>query len=168
MSNAIETNIKMENILEKFIIYLKDTPLLEDKYNLYETGEFDYEHIEYTLLFMGDRDCYKDAYTYFKELIYYEFERRICDEGYDDIILILNDYRGADDDEYYEDDENIQDFIEVDGETDEDIWCANEYYKFERNMCQYVEYLLQTDSKNNKIEFIKNIIDCLNNPVCLK
>jgi hypothetical protein len=163
MSNAIETNIKMENILEKFIIYLKDTPRLED-----ETGEFDYGYVEYVLLFISDRNHYKDAYTYFKELIYYEFERAICDECYDDIILILNDYRGDDDDEYYEGDENIQVFIDENLDTDEDIWNANELYKFEKNMCQYVEYLLQTDSKNNKIEFIKNIIDCLNNPIYLK
>ena len=155
--NAIDTltNTKMESILEKFIIYLKDNALLEAS----DYDEFHYDYVEYILLFIGDRDCYKDAYTYLKELINCEFERTIIDECYEDnIIWILKDIRGVDDDDYYEDDENIQEFIDSEGETDEEIWIANENYKFERNMLQYIEYLLETNKKViNKVEFIKSI-----------
>ena len=115
MSNAIEleklTNTKMESILEKFIIYLKDnfnteqeTPnkvrinkklmiLIRDDGVVFDVNtlnaigiwdnilqevntnnfvlppieyiEFDAKYVENALLFLRERDEYKDAYTYF-------------------------------------------------------------------------------------------------------
>lgn len=106
----------------------------------------------------------------FKELVNAEFTRGFIDECYEDnIIWILNDYRGSNDDDFYEDDENIQDIIiDEDGEHDYEIWTDNEIYKFENNMVHYVGILLETTTEKNKVEFIKSIVDSLNSLVILK
>ena len=188
------TNIKIENILERYIIYLKDRfneVNHKDSFNCKDNKEFDYEYVEdnqpryedtelynYTLTNACDKKKYltflnyrKENYIYFKELVIDNFENLCDDDCYKyNIHNIVEEYRGQTDDEYFENNEYI--LNEIDSEDEEEInydnWESNNRYKFFENIEGYFEILLDEDYELNKIDFVKSIIDSLNNLVFLK
>ena len=105
MNNKQLTNIKIENILEMFIIYLKDNFTEE-----YEDEVFDYVYVKYALLMTGrqlpiyqEDDDDVDRLDYFKKLV---FDNFMDDDGYNSDIIdnIVEKYRGQSDVEYYAED----------------------------------------------------------------
>ena len=170
MNNKQLTNIKIENILEMFIIYLKDNFTEE-----YEDEVFDYVYVKYALLMTGrqlpiyQEDDY-DRLDYFKKLL---FDNFMDDDGYNSDIIdnIVEKYRGQSDVEYYAEDVYMLNEIdsEDEDETNYENWYINKRYMFLTNMGVYIEMMLLIEEHQlNKVDFIKSIIDSLNNPVFLK
>lgn len=159
------TNIKIENILEKYIIYLKDS------FN-YETEEFDYDYVQNLLVFYDMPDYMNNTYyRYFKRLVIDNFENICYDNCYtDNIHNIVERYRCQTDNEYFENDENM--LNEIDSEDEEETNYTNldinNRYKFLVNIEQYFDIILDEYYEYNKVDFVKSIIDSLNNPVFLK
>ena len=173
IENILEMfSIKIENILERYIIYLKDNFTEE-----YEDEEFDYVYVKNALLMTGrllpiykeDEDDV-DRLDYFKKLVLDNFRRN--DEYDNDIIdNIVEKYRGQSDVEYYA--EDVYMLNEIDSEDEEEInyenWYINQRYMFLTNTGLYIgQILLSEEYQLNKVDFIKSIIDSLNNPVFLK
>ena len=171
------TNIKIENILERYIIYLKDNFTEE------EGEEFDYVYVKYELLMTGRRvPIYKeddveeddvDRLDYFKKLVFDNFTDNDDGDGYNsDIIdIIVERYRGQSDFNYYQGCIYILD--ETDSEDEDETnygnWYSNKRYMFLTNTGLYIgQILLDEEYKLNKVDFVKSIIDSLNNPVFLK
>jgi len=160
------TNIKIENILERYIIYLKDG------FNKEDNEEFDYDYVQnylsfYDFPYMEKQECY----IYYQKLVDDNFDNRYIDECYDaNISIIVERYRGETDGEYFEDDDAIlnENDSEDEGETNYDNLDSNNRYKFWVNMEQYFDIILNEDYELNKVDFVKSIIDSLNNLVFLK
>lgn len=174
MNNKQLTNIKIENILEMFIIYLKDNFTEEE-----EDEVFDYVYVKYALLMTGRQlPIYKedededdvDRLDYFKKLVFDNFRD---DDGYNSDIIdnIVENYRGKPDVEHYG--EDVYMLNETDSEDEDETNYENRYinkrYMFLTNIGLYIgQILLIEEYQLNKVDFVKSIIDSLNNPVFLK
>ena len=190
------TNIKIENILEMFIIYLKDRFNEVNHINHKDNEEFDYEYVEDNQAHYGDIELYdnalkkyaydhshhsqgyltyclykKEGYIYFKELVDDNFDNRYINECYYYIVDILEKYRGLTDNEYFENywDNMLLNEIGDEGEENYINIESNNCFKFWLNIEEYFQIILDEDYELNKIDFVESIIDSLNNPpVCLK
>ena len=181
-------NIKIENILERYIIYLKD------RFNYEDNKEFDYEYVDNNLPHYENIEGYnyalenaydhyhpqkyltyhlykKECYIYFQELVNDNFENLYYNECYDYIIDILEDYRGLTNNKYFENWDEILNEIDDEGEQNYINIEINNRYKFWNNIDFYFEIILDEYSdltELNKVDFVKSIIDSLNNQVFLK
>ena len=180
------TNIKIENILEKYSIYLKDR---FNEVNHKDNEEFDYEYVEYNQPHYGDIELYdnalkknasqgyltyclykKECYIYFKELVDDNFDNRYINECYYYIVDILEKYRGLTDNEYFENywDNMLLNEIGDEGEENYINIESNNRFKFWLNIEEYFQIILDEDYELNKIDFVESIIDSLNNLAFLK
>jgi len=179
------TNIKIENILEKYIIYLKDS------FNYEDNEEFDYEYFKNNTPNYEDIEAYdyalktawwrsqknltyrrykEECYIYFKELVINNFENLCDDNCYsENISSIVERYRGQTDDEYFENYDDILNEIDDEGEQMDINIDINNRYKFWANIEGYFnDIILDEEYELNKVDFVKSIIYSLNNPVFLK
>ena len=140
--------------------------------------KFDFDYIQNKFMNYGNNEYFsKEDRDYYFMLVDEEFTERFYNTDYEDNLLdILEYWRGADDDNFYDGDENIQDETdsEDEDERNDDAWTDNMIYKFQDNMLQFLNYLVDADGarenyvKTNTQIFINEILDSLNSPVILK
>ena len=159
-------NIKMENILENIIIYIKDRKDDDEEFDYYYVYEALINILEHLVV-----EVRRDDVDYLTTIIYNNFEG-CYDECYDLIVDFLERYRGETDDEHFDNDENIRNVIDSDDEdeTNYNNYDFNQNYKFLTNISDYIGLLIYDRYRViNKIDFIESVIDGLNNQVvCLK